>query len=287
MLNFLPWVERGLRIVLRGVGQIMLQPSEATGVLFLLGIGIVSPWLALACAVGSGIGSLTGKALVVKDADLDNGIYGYNSALVALAVLVFHAPSLVTLGVLLAGSVAAALVTRMMCAWPLPAYTAPFVIVGAIVLKCAAALGLPASAPTVLFAWENGRSLVSLVGIGQVMFQASALSGLLFFVGVASCAKERAAWVLVGSVLGTAVGLLGQSFWSVPDADISAGLFGYNAALAALAVGLVDKRLWPPIIAAALSVPVMITWRMSAVPVLTGPFVLAAWLVLALTKRKV
>ncbi len=279
-------VKRSVRVVLRGVGQIMLQPSAVTGLLFLIGIGIVSPWLAVACAAGSVIGSVSGKVFKAKEDDLDKGVYGYNSALVALAVLVFHAPSALALGVAFAGSVLAAFVTKVMGKMPLPVYTAPFVIVGAIALMSAKAMGLSPSLPMVLFPWDNGHTLVSLIGVGQVMFQESALSGLLFVLGVAACAKERAAWALVGSLIGTAIALAGQQFWSLPSDEIAAGLFGYNAALAALAVGLVDKRMWPPILAAALSVPVMYSWRMTGIPVLTGPFVLAAWLVLAISKRK-
>ena len=51
-----------LRAVLRGIGQVFFQENALTGICFVLGIALSSPWMAIAVLVGSAIGTATAWA---------------------------------------------------------------------------------------------------------------------------------------------------------------------------------------------------------------------------------
>ena len=132
-------------------------------------------------------------------------------------------------------------------------------------------------------------------GVGQVMFQASIWTALLFLVGIADqrLASTRC-WVLAGSVVGMLVGSYhrdgrveepstprGSSIAAWLE-NVALGLYGYNATLAAVALFLWRRSLIPPLLGMLLSVLLTDLFPLLGLPALTAPFVLATWLVLAL-----
>ncbi len=120
-----------------------------------------------------------------------------------------------------------------------------------------------------------------LRGIGQVMFQNSPITGLLFLAGL-----FVAGWQFgVYGLLGTAASTLTARWFGIPDSAVRSGLYGYNGTL--VGVGLVfylaDDGMLPAyvvlggvvaaIVAAALG-NLLSTWQ---IPALTGPFVVTIW----------
>lgn len=75
--------------VLRGVGQVMLQNNRYAGLLFVLGLAVASPMFALAAVLGTIVGTATAAWLGVGRGQLRDGLFGFNGALVAIALLVF------------------------------------------------------------------------------------------------------------------------------------------------------------------------------------------------------
>jgi urea transporter len=269
------------RVILRGIGQVMFQGHAGTGALFLAGLVLASPWMALAAFLAAGIGTLTAGLLQLDRQEISQGLYGFNSALVGIALVTFLELRPATWILLLAGSVVATLVTWV-CRrkLPFPVYTAPFIVVtwGSLLLVdwAAADLRRPAS-PTD----DTPASFVSsvLAGEAEVMFGATAGTGLCFLVGIALSNPHHALAALVGSLLGTLTAVYRHD----PQASIWIGLYGYNASLAAMAAYLARPGLVAPVLAAIVTVPI-VDWADAAwsVPALTAPFVLAAWLVLLL-----
>lgn len=304
-----------VRIFLRGVGQIMLQPSAVTGLLFLAGIALGSPLQAGGAALGAFIGYLYGRVADYGGEWQREGLFSFNACLVALAIVVLFEPGAEMLALLAAGCLAACGVMHLFLRRGLPAYTAPFVLTSWLAWAIGThALGLaPASVSSLApqipdwLAWLIGSQLLGfapagpaspapafpdlpgapLAGIGQVMFQPAPLSGALFLLGVFVCpimrsgwatgrssALEYAAWALIGSICGG----LAASVCGLAPEQVSEGLFGFNAALAALALRMHASVWWPPLLGASLTVPLMLGFQAAGAPAFTAPFVLITWL---------
>ena len=196
-----------IRTVLRGIGQVFFQENALTGACFVVGIALASPLLALGVLVGSAIGAATGWALKFDRAEVTAGIYGFNSALVGIAILFFFRPGAVSVGLLIVGCIVTALVTWLVRRHvPFPTYTAPFVVMTWALYFLALGMGAAQVAPSGPPA-ATGFIAAVAHGIGQVMFQASIWTALLFVIGIAISDWQHALWVIAGSALGMLVGI--------------------------------------------------------------------------------
>lgn len=83
---------------IKGVSQIWVVNSALSGFLILIGVAIDSLGIACYALGGSIVGCVTGYVFGGDDALLKtlNGIYGFNSCLMACAIAVFYVPSLVS-----------------------------------------------------------------------------------------------------------------------------------------------------------------------------------------------
>lgn len=273
------------QVILRGLGQVMFQRHAGTGLLFLVGMALASLALAAGAAVGAVIGPLVAAALRLPRKDIDDGIYGYNSALVAAAAIFFLGSSPLTWGLAAAGAAVAVPLAWLLKRWlPLPAFTAAFVLVAWGLLLVAEVLGqprLPTAPPPAPPPGLEGFFVEVFAGVAEVMFSARGTSGLCFLIGIALRSWRQAAIAVFGAVLGT----LAACYHGDPSGAVASGLYGFNAALAAMAVCLT----WPSLVAASLaalvSVPLVEFFPASlGVPSLTAPFIIAAWIVLILSK---
>lgn len=116
---------------LRGISQVFLIDSWVTGMLFLIGLALSSPWAALWAAVGSALASVTAAALGASGVHIAHGLYSFSAVLTAIAIAtVFYKPSLrsaiwAVLGVMATVVVQAAMNVMMMPVG-LVSLTAPF-----------------------------------------------------------------------------------------------------------------------------------------------------------------
>jgi urea transporter len=274
----------GARIVLRGVGQVIFQAHAGTGLLFLAGIAVASPATAAGALIGAVIGSALALVLKYDEQEIEDGIYGFNPTLVGIALLFYLDPRQVIPWVLLVvGSAAATVTTNLMRRFlTFPTYTTPFIVWTWVLLLLAH--GLEGTAidhkpvpPDSTFAPRTFVDTV-LAGDAEVMFGANTLTGLLFVAGVALSSWRHAVLLFLGSLVGTLVAV----YHNDPQGTIAIGIYGYNASLAAVAVYLWRKSLLYPILAAILAVPLTELFPTAlGIPPLTAPFVLAAWIVIA------
>ncbi|MHC5539560.1 urea transporter, partial [Singulisphaera rosea] len=97
-------------------------------------------------------------------------------------------------------------------------------------------------------------------------------------VGIALSDRRHAGMALLGSVVGTAA----AHYHGDETKAIALGLYGYNGALASMALSLRKRSVIAPI-AAALVATVLTEYfpKSWGVPALTAPFVAASWLLLA------
>ena len=115
-------------------------------------------------------------------------------------------------------------------------------------------------------------------GIGQVMFQNNALSGLLMLIGIFLNSWQMGILAVCGNIIST----LTAYFSGYKHDDIKNGLYGFNGTLVGIAVGVFLQLsvggLIMLIIASALS-----TWiayffsQQRLLPGFTAPFILAVW----------
>ncbi|EJW96780.1 urea transporter, partial [gut metagenome] len=231
-----------LTTVGRGIGQVMFQDNALSGLLMLIGIGIGNWTLALWALGGNLISTLTAYWSGCNPTDIRHGLYGFNGTLVGIAAGIWL--SLSPLSFLLM-ALAAALSTGIVVAFKrqqsLPAYTAPFVLATWILIGFCT-LVLPQclqSAPSTLpIAEKLNAGQAVLTGIGQVMFQGNAWSGLCFLAGILLQSRIGAGYALLGALLPLPLALgLG-----VDASTINLGLMGYNGVLCAIALGGRDLR---------------------------------------------
>lgn len=251
----------------------MLQGTAITGTLFLLGLAIHSSTLALAALLGAMTGTgLATRLQAVPPNEIDAGIHGFNPALVAIAVVYFYAwtPFALIAGIL--GCFMSFLLMRSLQNAGVKPYTFPFVITTWGIFLIQPPPPAPPGMAVTPFVWLDGF----FQSFGQVMFQADTLIGGIFLVGLLMHTRRCALFAASGAALATGIDL---ACHVAPD-QIAAGIHGYNAVLAAIAVSLLAKGVMLPLV--AVLVAIVCTWLMQALhlPVLTFPFILATWLAL-------
>lgn len=300
-LGFVDWT-------LRGVGQVVFQNNPLAGLVILIGL-LVNSWIyAAICIVGVVASTLTAIVLKADKALIRDGLFGFNGALVALALIAFTSedfragaiPSVAMLVYLICAAALTTMAFASMAALLGPhkvaPLTMPFVLVGWLFLfavlkfdaidagpmaKPVSPDQFPYSAPYDLRTWYEGIG----TSIGQIFFQDSWIAGYIILVGIAINSRISAAMALLGAVVGTVVAVL----FGGPEGAIRDGLFGYNSALTAIALGgffLVMTwssffyAVFGAIVSAWLWASVAIFLKPIGMPVLTSTFVIVTWIML-------
>jgi urea transporter len=276
---------RAVRITLRGIGQIVFQGHAGTGLCFLIGIGITSPILLVGAWLGAAIGTLTARLLRYDNQELEQGLFGFNAALVGIAIPFYLSPGAwLTWLLLVAGTAASTVLTQLLRRHvPWPTYTTGFIVTTWCLL--ALAHGLDGTAidhmpePPEPVRAPQGVVAALLAGEAEIMFGSSSWTGLAFFVGIALNNRKHALLTILGTAVGTALAY----YHNDPQDTIRLGIYGYNAALAAIGIYLWRSSLLLPILAAAVSVPFTEFFpKLAGLPPLTAPFVAACWSLLAI-----
>ncbi|MCC6838810.1 MAG: urea transporter [Flavobacteriales bacterium] len=121
-----------------------------------------------------------------------------------------------------------------------------------------------------------------LHGLGQIMLQANAATGLLFLAGITWGAPVLGLAALLAVCSGTATALL----LNYDEQQVRQGLYGFSAALVGVALVLfrgAGPMVWAAVVLGSAAAAVIqhrfIAWK---IPVFTLPFVLVTWALLAL-----
>lgn len=294
--------------LLRGIGQVVFQNNALSGLIILLALFFNSWIYGVTCLFGVTVATATAIVLKADRELVRNGLFGFNGALVALALVAFTSadfrdgavPSfLMTVYIVFAAGMTTVVfqaIATLLGPHKVAALTAPFVLTGWLflfaVLKFegldAGPLAKPispeqfdAAAAYVLPTWYMGIGNA----IGQIFFQDNWISGYLILVGIAVNSRISAAMALIGA----AGAALVAAIFGGPEGAIRDGLFGYNAALTAIALGGFFLVLSWRSFAYTLFGIVVTTWLWASIaiflkpigmPVLTSAFVLVTWLML-------
>ncbi|KUY88379.1 urea transporter [Burkholderia territorii] len=271
-----------LRTLLRGVGQIVLQPNAATGALLLAALAITDLWLASAALVGSAAASMVAVLTGSEPRDVEQGLHGFNGALAALIAVLFAPSSLAAIALVPVVSIGAALVQRAMrvplARWRQCPYSSPCLVVTALWLPFVASQH-PSDAATAAPLTLPAVADALLSGLAQTTFAQGPWAGMLIVAGLAVASRRAAAFALGGAIVSTvllvASGANGTSF-----AD---GLLGFNGALAALA--LMPRGPRAAFAAAALAALIQWLATRAGLPAFTAPFAVASWITVIVARR--
>ena len=268
-----------MKTLLLGFSQVFLLQSALSGALILAGLFCNSWQLALLALLGCLVSRAVASLWRDTKSEIADGLYGFNGTLVGIAIGVYWEISWLSILLLVIG---AALSTWLARAFrrhaQLPGLTAPFIIaVWALLLVSLLApqgVGLLDSAAQL----EEGQPLWRRLGValgdsvGQVMFQANVLTGLLFFLAIAWESRRKALYALLGAL----IPMLVIPF--VPEAVWREGLLGYNAVLCAIYwAGTGERRLLYALLSVVLSVLLELLALYAGLIPLTAPFVLSVW----------
>src|SRR3990170_1463636 len=268
-------------IILRGISQIFLLNNVITGILFLAGAFYNSWLIGMGAVIGLLAGTFTALLFKYKRDDINNGLYGYNGALVGLATVYFFGFNMPSVIALFFGAVLSSIIMHFMIKRKFPPFTAPFIISTWIVMAIVLTLKIMPLKATQLPNASNLEIIPALSrGIGQVMFQENIITGIILFIGILVCSRISALYAL----LGTGIGVIVACVCSFPLSMITAGLFGFNGVLCGIALS--GKKWHHGILAiASIVVSVFVMFGMSRLGIitLTAPFVISTWLVLLLS----
>ncbi len=274
---------RGLHSLLNGFSQIVLQTHAGCGLLVLLAIAIGAPQLLGGALLGGLSSSLTARWRGYPGADIAMGLYGYNGILLGLLLsLTIDWSALLALLIITSAGLSSLLLgpwmRRMREQQWLPAFTFPFVALGWLLLWLTTPLHVQAEVASAQASLDWLASLDATVrGLGQVIFLDHPLAGLCLFIGLWLADRRAACWALLGSAGGLVLAL----YQGWPAQGASAGLYGYNAALAAIALSQVHRRPWLPLLGIVLALLLQPGFSALGLPALTMPFMLSCWLISA------
>ena len=262
--------------LLNGFSQIVLQRHPLCGLLCLLAILIGAPALLGGALLGGVAGLLTAQRRGYPKAERQAGLYSYNGVLVGVLISQQFAWTAVLPPLILAcGGLSAILMRQWLkrASQPddLPAYTAPFVGLGWLLLGTVPASTLTPAQPDIV-----SLSAAPLTGLAQIMLLDQPQAGTLIALGLWLANRRSAIWALTGTSAGVLLAL-----WLKEPTSALLGLHSYNPALAALALSQVRCQAWLPLLGILLAIILTPGFAALHLPALTAPFILACWLVRA------
>ncbi|WP_229402313.1 urea transporter [Micromonospora okii] len=292
-------------VCLRGPAQVVFQNNPLSGLLILAAVAWGAfengqPRVFGGAVVGLLVGTVTALLLRVDRASWRKGLFGFNPVLTGIAVPTFldHRPLMWLYLVL--GAAATTVLTlalnNVFKRWGLTAFTFPFVLTTWFLLMAAYQFDrfsvltkltpkFPGGGDITRGSFDWGLLPSFLRGVSQVFLIDSWVSGLLILVALLINSRWSALFAVVGSV-----GAILLALWFGADAtSLEKGLFGFNAVLTAIAVGAVLHR--PGVLVTAytlfgIALTLVVQMAMTTlltplgIPVLTGPFNVATWLLL-------
>ena len=256
---------------LKGLGQIMLQENSITGLLFLAGIFYGSFTFGIAAILSVCIGTLSAVFLNFDEGEIRKGIYGFNAALVGIAIITTFKPSFIIWCLIVVGAIVATLIHHLFYTKHISSYTLAFVLTTWILLFFFNKV-YPLPQRTIISNNDTLGGYILFRNYGQVIFQSSILSGVMFFTGVFANSRIAAIYGVLSGLISTYI----SSLWYAPADMVQMGLLGYNAVLIGIAFSGKSIRniLWV-ICAITLSVIISFVLYKTNITPLTFPFVAA------------
>lgn len=231
--------------VLSGFAQIAFNDNSFSGLVMIAAVALVCPAQAFSGVVAALAATLVAGAAGVPRQLVRGGLYGFNAALVGLAlpVAVFPGQGVTVQMVLyaLVGGMLTVFLTAglgaLLSPSGVPALSLPYCVAMLVLVSASVACGslgasrvapMPAGLAGAPSPWTPLEFLsASLAGIAQVLWVEEPAAGVMYLVAISFASRVDVLSSVVGALVGTAVAVA----LGLPKGDVSIGLYGYNAVL--------------------------------------------------------
>lgn len=269
--------------VLRGIGQIMLQDSAWTGLLFLIAISYDSLFMGLGALLSAIVGTATAKVFKFNDDNIKAGLYGFNATLIGVGLLFFFESTLLIWTCVVVGSIVSTLLMEFSIRKKIPFFTFPFIVVTVIAILTLDHFSLAGhNKIEVVEEWaELQHFKVAAHAYSEVIFKGTITAGMLFFLGVFLNNPTASLYGFIAAIIASAIAHFDHSSAQLIDD----GMFSFNAVLCGIACSGLKPRdglyvLLSVIIATYFDLFMMHHGWIT----LTFPFVVSMWVIIPLKK---
>jgi len=269
--------------VLKGIGQIMLQESAWTGLLFLIAICYDSLLMGAGALISCIVATGTARICKFSDENIKAGLYGFNATLIGVGLVFFFETSPLIWFLIILGSILSTLLMEFSIRKKIPFFTFPFIVITVVAVLSIQHFGLAAARIPAVNAEMDELEVfeVAAHAYSEVIFQGTIAAGLLFFIGVFLNNPTAALYGFVAAVIAGAIAHFNQDSVKL----IEDGMFSFNAVLCGIACSGTKPRdglyvLLSAVIATYFDIFMMHNGWIT----LTFPFVLSMWVIVSLKK---
>lgn len=288
-----------LQSFLKNISQVVLLENVWTGLLILIALWIGDWKVGLAAMVGSAISLVTAPWFGYTKEEIQAGLAGFNSVLVAIALTIFMIMTWQTVMVCLIATIIAMPLAKSMQTvfrrYQLPELTTPFVLVTWMVLLMNQQFAflkstvkvIPLKHAATIDVTQPLHPVVAFFNsMSQIFLVENVVSGVLIIIAFFVASRWAGFFVIIANVLSMLfVYVLGSDVMS-----LNHGLFGYNLILTVIAVAVTFRNLTryhrylmlvlvivlTPMIYGAIATLL----EPFGIPILTLPFIIVTWMLL-------
>lgn len=230
---------------LAGFAQIAFNDNTVAGILMVVATGIAYPEQAISGVWATLVATLVAFGIGVPKGLIRCGLYGFNAALLGVAMPVVAFPGAgVTVGLLIYDAVGAALtvvlaagLSTFFSKWNVSPLSMSYCITMSLLAPAAvliSTMGVTRGAPALagLAGTPEGYTFMEFVdaclaGIGQVLWVEKPISGILYLVAICFASRIDVVVSIIGALAGTGTAIA----LGLPKDTVMLGLWGYNAVL--------------------------------------------------------
>lgn len=120
--------------ILNSYSQVFLQENALMGALIIIGLGIASPLALLFSFIGSITSLIVASMMGIQNNIINSGAFGFNGVLIGVVTALYIKQIPLALVMTILGAILGILLFQILTKNNIPAFTAPFVIIGWIIV---------------------------------------------------------------------------------------------------------------------------------------------------------
>ncbi|EGG14917.1 urea transport protein [Cavenderia fasciculata] len=219
-----------------------------TGIIFCIAMFYGNAEMAYTMIICTIVSSATAVLLQLNQDHIDNGLYGFNSALIGCAMIFYFGLNAAVVLAYIIGSIASTLLMHLFLLFDIRAYTFPFIAITwllKLILQSNGIDGFPLAksrlpGPTIDyngFDYVGNGLVIPSHAFGQVLFQGDFISGLLMIIAIFINSPIQSLYGIIATHL--SVIIINLYYPNTDDkiiiSTLNGGLYSFNAVLSGIA----------------------------------------------------